>query len=439
MQTLFGTKRNKHSLASRKRRLDHRARLGVEPLENREMMAAYISAGALVIAGTAANDSARVYNHSSTQYRVNFNGVDQYFAKSAITTNTVRFYGYAGNDYFNNYVTTMRNIAYGGTGDDTLIGYNNIDYLYGEDGNDTLYGYGGNDYLYGGAGHDKLYGQDGNDFLYGGTGNDKLYGGNGNDCLYGEDGNDFMDAGTAAELANGGNGYDFNAFVVSVGGASYTDVFQGSSPTCWLVAAISSVSLSGTNLASRISYLGNDTYRVGMFGTSGAWTSIDVTFNGDLLAADARPNPSQEGESWVLLTQRAYLQSRGLSLTSPPAGNSYYPLEALTGRTSDWYGASHDSSDQTRIINALNTGHCVDALTYDGSPSCSLLVGDHFYTVVSYSYDWRWTGSSWQYQFCLMLRNPWGTDGGSGYGPNDGLVRIWWSDFQNCMEGYAVN
>jgi Ca2+-binding RTX toxin-like protein len=111
-------------------------------------------------------------------------------------------YGDAGND------TVYSNGSYGDGGDG-----NDIVYIYGDlsgiggSGNDTLIGYDystrihgdeGDDYIDGGAGNDEIYGGDGNDTLVGGLGNDVFHGGLGNDILDGGAGNDlFYDHGGA--------------------------------------------------------------------------------------------------------------------------------------------------------------------------------------------------------------------------------------------------
>jgi Ca2+-binding RTX toxin-like protein len=141
---------------------------------------------------------------------------------------------------------------YGGTGNDTLVGYGR-DVLYGQDGNDHLSGGGGvygqgafggagNDTLtscgytcHGGAGNDvlrggdaeydpqnadydnSLYGDDGNDTIYGnagadliqgGRGNDSLHGGTGADKIYGNSGNDLLHGDAGADVLSGGPGND---------------------------------------------------------------------------------------------------------------------------------------------------------------------------------------------------------------------------------------
>src|SRR5262245_29371276 len=79
----------------------------------------------------------------------------------------------------------MANIP-GTTGNDTLTGTNDADFIYGgpnsfnsppEFGADTLNGGYGNDILYGFGGDDHLQGGPGQDTLQGGLGNDSIVGG----------------------------------------------------------------------------------------------------------------------------------------------------------------------------------------------------------------------------------------------------------------------
>ncbi|WP_419797719.1 MAG: S8 family serine peptidase [Terasakiella sp.] len=65
--------------------------------------------------------------------------------------------------------------AFGGDGNDTLIGNDQSNTLSGGRGNDTISGGQGVDYLYGNVGDDTLSGGDGDDYLYGGTGDDVAY------------------------------------------------------------------------------------------------------------------------------------------------------------------------------------------------------------------------------------------------------------------------
>lgn len=409
-----------------------RFRPDIESLETREVPAASISSGVLVINGTSANDSVVVNPVGSALVKVTFNGQNQYFARSAITANKVVFNGGDGNDYFNNNLASLRVVAYGGNGNDTMYGDNNSDVLFGE------------------AGDDKLYGWGGNDFLYGGTGNDKLYGGAGYDYLFGQDGSDFLDAGSAGEYVNGGSGYDFNAYQPVVGGATYTDIRQGGSPTCWLVSAISAAAYSGYDLGSRISYYGNNLYRVGMYNTSGVYTNVYVTFDGTINGADARANPYQEGESWVTITQRAYLQSRGLSITTPPSGWADTSILALTGHHATTYNRNETelpSENISRIQTALANHQSVIADTRDSNSdlSTNMLVGWHQYTVLRVETTWRhinlgFGSSFWLPTYSVVVRNPWGYDGGATASgdANDGEIRLSWYDFSRSMDAVII-
>lgn len=401
-----------------------------EMLETREVPAS-ISGGNLMIYGTNAIDRVSVNNYNSVWLQVTQNGTSEYFMKSSITTGNVFFYGNNGDDTFANNVNTLQSIAYGGAGNDTLIGDGRTDWLYGEGDNDTIYGYGGTDVLDGGAGNDKIYGGTGYDYLYGG------------------DHDDFLDAGAAGESVTGGNGYDINAWVWAVNGATYDDVIQGASNACWIDSAMSSAAFHGVNFASRISYAGNNWYNVGIYsgvGTVGAYVTESVYFDGTVNSHDARLNPNQEGETWALLTQRAYLELRGLSISATVPGNPGHPLQNFTGRNSTWIGM-----DFNRMSTALSANQNVVCLTKGTADqlSTTMLVPFHAYTVMrvesEVTYIPIWTGYSYMQMPVVnnfvVLRNPHGADnGGTTWGnPNDGLVRVSWADFSASMVSVAIN
>jgi Ca2+-binding RTX toxin-like protein len=119
----------------------------------------------------------------------------------------IRFSGGSGADRFTN-ETSVRCSAYGGTGDDVLIGGSNHDSLHGEDGNDRLSGGDGIDYLYGDGGHDRLSGEGGNDVIFAGSGDDNLLGGAGNDRLVGHEGDDVLSGGSGDDDLDGLDGDD---------------------------------------------------------------------------------------------------------------------------------------------------------------------------------------------------------------------------------------
>jgi serralysin len=137
-------------------------------------------------------------------------------------------FGGAGNDMLsgaigNDYVD-------GGLGNDNLYGGDGNDVVIGAEGNNVIYGDGGNDFLYGGAGFNQLFGGagddnitvlgsvgstqdvdagDGNDFIYGGAFDDNLFGSIGNDNIQGGAGNDSLYGGEGLNFLYGGAGDDY--------------------------------------------------------------------------------------------------------------------------------------------------------------------------------------------------------------------------------------
>ncbi len=116
-------------------------------------------------------------------------------------------YGYGGDDT----LVGMNGVDYiwGGIGNDVIDGGDDGDFLYGEAGNDTIGGGAGDDYIEGGAGCDNLYGDGGEDEIHGGTGDDVIRGGDDNDELYGGDGDDAIDGGAGDDVLDGGYGQDY--------------------------------------------------------------------------------------------------------------------------------------------------------------------------------------------------------------------------------------
>ena len=176
----------------------------LETLEERQVMSATVISGDLYIYGNNANNTVTVnyQTYSGVGYfKITENGANSYIAASRVTGGDVAFYGYDGNDYFNNN-TGLRTYAWGMNGNDTLLGSYNADVLDGGAGSDHLYGYGGNDKLT--AGYDYSY-----NYMDGGTGNDSLYGGWGVDHMYGNSGNDYLAASWGNDYLSGGTGTDW--------------------------------------------------------------------------------------------------------------------------------------------------------------------------------------------------------------------------------------
>ncbi|WP_170358270.1 M10 family metallopeptidase C-terminal domain-containing protein [Ruegeria arenilitoris] len=98
--------------------------------------------------------------------------------------------------------------AFGGSGNDFLIGNEYNNFLNGANGNDSLFGDAGNDWIYGSFGNDTISGGAGNDSLSGQRGNDtfKNKDGDGNDTINGNRGNDWLEYsgtnGATVDLSN---------------------------------------------------------------------------------------------------------------------------------------------------------------------------------------------------------------------------------------------
>ncbi|MEQ9696148.1 hypothetical protein, partial [Shimia sp. SDUM112013] len=104
-------------------------------------------------------------------------------------------------------------------GDDLLEGGGNADTLVGGGGNDTLLGGGGDpsedptldlrDVIYGGNGNDSIDGGYGNDELRGDAGDDSIAGGFGADTVIGGTGDDVLTGSAFGDVIFGGDGNDF--------------------------------------------------------------------------------------------------------------------------------------------------------------------------------------------------------------------------------------
>lgn len=260
---------------------------------------------------------------------------------------------------------------YGGTGNDTLIGGQGNDVIHAGSGNDlleagtgntTIYGGSGSDTLIGGAGNDTLIAGSGANYLYAGSGNTVLQGGSGKSILLGGSGNDTLIGGSGTDQLWGGTGN--NVFIGGptstyfAGGpqknqfqfGSYTSTFSvpfalsnSSNPNemnpanpfgtginvnqiqqgdvAGTAALIQAIKVDPASFTSRIKYTGGNNYQVELY-LKGSWQWVSVTFSGNWSSHDAQPMDSKGNLStsfWVILVQRAYLQSLNINWTLPPA------------------------------------------------------------------------------------------------------------------------
>jgi hypothetical protein len=212
------------------------ARLGLERLDDRLVPAVvtyYLDSGNVAIEGTDAPDVVEVLQ-SEHWLEIRVDGRFHTFRVSDVSG--IYFYGFGGNDTFEN-GSDKRDYAVGGPGNDTLIGGLSHSTFFGGEDDDRLEArrpadlLGDGSTMMGGPGTDTLIGSDCLDSLRGDEGNDTIYGdrserapnsdavlvhsmgdfldgGDGSDHLYGREGQDTLRGGTGWDLLYGGNGAD---------------------------------------------------------------------------------------------------------------------------------------------------------------------------------------------------------------------------------------
>lgn len=158
--------------------LDHRNRVRptLEILELRDLpsVASVLLSGAnLIITTDNASTNVEV-RPSGTNIVVAEIGTSHTWTYAASSVTQVEFHGGDGDDRFTDNVDKLKALAYGGAGNDWLIGNTANDQLFGEAGDDVLLGLPGDDALDGGDGVDRLKGGYGDDTMNGGDGNDNL-------------------------------------------------------------------------------------------------------------------------------------------------------------------------------------------------------------------------------------------------------------------------
>ena len=376
-------------------------RLQLEVLEDRSVpTTATLTDGVLRVFGTEAAETIKLTQNAT---KIVVHGVR---SVNAVGVQSIVIEAGGGNDIIETRTLRIGASIYAGDGDDFVVGTRAFDYLFG------------------GTGNDRLFGMNGSDFLYGEAGNDRAFGMGGTDFLYGHDGDDFLDDGSRyfAEYADGGLGMDWNADLVAVDGTAYTDVQQLGAPTCGFLCTLSGLAHNGYDFTRYIGYAGFTAagaprYKVS-FWDGDSWAKTAVTFDGTRTGDD--PNPAAEGESWVILMQRAWIKFHG-------DNGSTWPHQAAAALTGSAGVVRHSVSDDdfSRFASALASNQLVTVGTV-AAPH-SLLIGDHAYTVMQ---TWGSDSNRW-----VQLRNPWGIDGGSTTDgdANDGLVWVRWSDFLSSV------
>jgi hypothetical protein len=455
----------------------------LEALEGRRMMSVsqmWFSGSTLCVKSDDASTSVEV-RQVGTDIQVRDLSTSRSWNYSASSVGAVEFQGGAGNDRFVNNVASLPTRAFGNAGNDYLEGYNAVDTFVGGEGDDTLVGYGGNDQLWGGAGNDVVLGGSGDDQLMGGDGDDQLNGQSGNDRLWGENGNDvlvMLDAATGdwgaggtgvdtfwvdrngsradtvadtgsgdkvqsvGAFANGADrtldgdriadpavkaGYGYRAFagnpLFAKSGPSLADIRQGQLGDCYYLAGLGAIANdTPMTLRQNIVDFNDGTYGVRL-GNSFYRVDNDLPVRtGSTQAAFAALG--RENSMWVAVAEKAFAHYRR-------GQNSYASIEAgIMEETNRAFGATSSGTQSfasygnaraliNDLYNRWNTYQSVTVGFFSG-PSNGPLVLGHAYTVVSFVRDAVETVTG------VVVRNPWGVDGGSqtDSNPYDGLVTL---------------
>jgi uncharacterized secreted protein with C-terminal beta-propeller domain len=118
--------------------------------------------------------------------------------------------------------------AWGGFGNDQLLGDGGQQQFYGGPGADRIDAAGGDDTLLGNDGNDDLTAGDGDDWACGNAGNDTIAGNMGMDRLFGEKGSDQIEGGDGRDKIEGGKGFD------TVKGGGGRDAIAGNDERDWV-------------------------------------------------------------------------------------------------------------------------------------------------------------------------------------------------------------
>ncbi|NUQ62875.1 MAG: hypothetical protein HUU20_10320 [Pirellulales bacterium] len=418
-----------------------------------------------------ANLKVRAWGFGGNDYLEGYNGADYLEGGDGMDT----LVGYGGNDMmFGGYGNdTLR----GGSGDDQLVGQDGNDQLDGQAGNDKLWGGTGSDVLLGGDGDDQLMGDDGDDRLNGQAGIDKMWGGNGDDVLIAIDSvlGEYLqgDAGAdaywvdrngsstdtiygiatvdkvqaVAGFANGADrtlngdriadpavksGHTYRRFsgnpLFSSAGPLASDVQQNQLGDCYFLSGLSAIA-NDTPVSLRQNVVNFDDGTFGVrLGNSFYRVDDDLPVANSTSTSPVYAGLGRENSMWVALVEKAFAHYR-------TGANSYASIEygwgdetnrafnsAAPGRKSilSYGNATALGNDlYNRWVNrqAVTVGFSGSS---KGAAAGDPLVLGHSYTLIAVNRNSAGVVTS------VVLRNPWGTDGGGSTdaNPYDGLVTV---------------
>lgn len=410
-------------------------------------------------------------NISSVQLIAYGRGGDDEFHGSKIRD---MFYGEGGNDRL-----------FGREGDDWMSGGEGDDALNGQDGNDSLYGGDDNDVLKGGYGLDRIFGGEGNDHIDGQYDADYLHGEAGNDVIVSIDAafGDTIRGGGGVDtfwtdsvsgsrrdevlemeledrlhrvngFANGADrtlngdriadpGFHYdrlwltdpyenrqfrNIELFDSNGPTADDVQQGGVGDCVLLSTLASIADRVPNeIRERIVDFRDGTYGV-LVGGKYFRVDNDLPVWKDyetLVYAQMGDVQSM----WVAIFEKAYAIYKGNSYGSIDGLNAESVFKDLHLNSIGWHWANSfntAASLANRIDTLLRSGNQVLIGSLDRFPGdtatvreSSPLVRNHAYTVM------RVVKNSSGVITGIVVRNPWGSDGGTATGDtSDGLVTL---------------
>lgn len=216
------------------------------------------------------------------------------------------------------------------------------------------------------------------------------------------------------------------------------DIDQGQLGNCAFLGALGATfgrqsndagNTSSSVINSMITDNGDNTYTM-RFYSNGEAEYVTV----DRRIATSISAKRNNGVLWVALVEKAYAQWREWKENTPGynlIGNGdtlNRPLRFITGQAS-----THVSSSSTNLYSAIETaltnGRAV-ATARIGSND-SIAIGGHAYSVTNV-----YTNSSGEKRF--VVRNPWGVDGRSVRGANDGFIDVSLDEFKQSFN-YGVS
>lgn len=217
--------------------------------------------------------------------------------------------------------------AFGGDGNDTLLGGTGAERLDGGPGNDSIVGGGGADTLLGGDGADSLTASSGGNYADGGAGDDVITGSYGADTLIGGDGNDRINAGET---------YFFGSVVISdrLYGGNGNDTLVGSYGADWLAGGAGINTVSGSYGVDTLSL--EASRRTTTLTATKTYSFQAATEENDRFTG--RATSPFENTTFSGIENFSFLDGRLVFAPSDPAMQVYRAFGAALGRAPDAYG-----------------------------------------------------------------------------------------------------